>query len=371
MKYFLVVGEASGDLHASNLMKGIMKADSDASFRFAGGDRMTEVFPGMFRDYKETSFMMLQAVIHLRKIMKHIRAIKEEMIRWKADVYILVDYPGVNLRLARFASDHGMQVFYYITPTVWAWKKSRVKILRNYTDRQFVIFPFEVEFLREHGINAEFAGNPLMDAVDAYRKKAISLKDFREREGLDERPIVALLMGSRRQEIAKLLPAMLNVADHFKEFQFVVAGASSVEIEFYREMIVDREVKLVYKRTYDLLTHAHTGIITSGTATLETALFNVPQVVVYRTNPMAYHIARQLVNVNFISQVNLIYGGPLVLEVLQRDLTERVINEMNKLLFEEEYRNKMMEGYREIENKLGSPGVSDRLGRRIVELLKK
>jgi lipid-A-disaccharide synthase len=370
MKYFLIVGEASGDLHASNLMKGILKADPEATFRYVGGDLMQAVSPGLFKHYRETSYMMLQAVTHIRTILRHIGEIKKEMLAWHADVYILVDYPGVNLRLARFARPRGMKLFYYITPTVWAWKKNRVKILKSFTDKCFVIFPFEVDFLREHGVEAEFQGNPLMDSIDAFKKAASDRESFIKETGLDERPIVAMLTGSRKQEVDKMLPDLLDVAGQFRDYQFVVAGASSVDLDHYRDLIGNKNVHLVYNRTYDLLSHAYAGIITSGTATLETALFKVPQVVVYRTNPVAYHIARQLVNINFISQVNLIFGDQLVVEVLQSDLHNRVVSELERLLFDMEYRKRIAAGYEDIEKKLGLPGVSDRLGRRMVELLK-
>jgi lipid-A-disaccharide synthase len=370
MKYFLVVGEASGDLHASNLMKGILKADPEAEFRYVGGDLMQAVAPGMFKHFRETSFMMLQALIHLRKILRHIKEIKKEMVDFEADVNILVDYPGVNLRLAKFARPRGMRIYYYITPTVWAWKKNRVKILRLYTDKRFVIFPFEVDFLAKYGVDAEFQGNPLMDSIDAYRSLPVTREDFMHEEKLDERPIVAILTGSRKQEVDKLLPEMVKVADHLKEFQFVVAGAPSVDRSHYLELIADKRVKLVYNRTYDLLTHAYAGIITSGTATLESALFRVPQVVIYRTHPFAYRIARMLVNINFISQVNLIYGSGLVKEVLQHDMKNRVLVELDKLLYDKNYRKRIQEGYQQIEDKLGLPGVSDRLGARMVSLVK-
>jgi len=370
MKYFLVAGEASGDLHASNLMKGILKADPEASFKFAGGNLMQSVYPGLLRHYRETNFMMLEAVLNIRKILKHIREIKRGMIAFNADVNILVDYPGVNLRLARFAKLRGMRLFYYITPTVWAWKRSRVRTLKHYTDRRFVIFPFEVEFLGENGVEAEFHGNPLMDAIERYKESAIPADQFFEQEGLDSRPIVALLTGSRKQEIDKLLPAMIKVAERYRDFQFVIAGSPSVPLDYYRHLIGNHEVRLVYNRTYDLLAGACAGIITSGTATLETALFNLPQVVIYRTNPAAFRIARRLVNIKFISQVNLIYGGELVKEVLQFNLYERVADELSRLLYDNDYRSNILEGYKIIKDKLGMPGVSDRLGRRMVELIK-
>ena len=370
MKYFLVVGEASGDLHASNLMKGILKADPEATFKYVGGDLMQSVTPGLIKHYKETSFMMLDAVLNLRKILKHIKEIKQEMVSYRADVNILVDYPGVNLRLAKFAKPKGMKLFYYITPTVWAWKKNRVKTLKLYTDRRFVIFPFEVEFLKENGVESEFHGNPLMDSIDRFRREAITKAQFLKEEGLDSRPIIALLTGSRRQEIDKLLPDMVNVADRFPKFQFVIAGAPSVETEYYQKLIGDRDIRLVSNRTYDLLEHAFAGVITSGTATLETALFNVPQVVIYRTNPAAYRIAKLLVHLKFISQVNLIYGSQLVEEVLQFNLYDRVVKDLDRLLNDKEYRTGIQKGYSEIKAKLGLPGVSDRLGKRMVDILK-
>jgi lipid-A-disaccharide synthase len=370
MKYFLIVGEASGDLHASNLMKGLLEADPQAEFCYMGGDLMKEVSAGMVMHYRETSYMFLDVLFHLRKIFRNMRLIKNKILDWKPDVLIPVDYPGFNLRISRFASEHGIRVFYYISPKVWAWKQGRVKTMKKYVNRLFAILPFEVEFFRRFNMEVEYFGNPLVDQVALFEKEFAGEGKWRQKHGLDQKPLVALLCGSRIKEIETTLPAMLTLAGEHPDYQFVVAGAPSIDPAIYKDYLKGRNVKIVFNETYALLACAEAGLVTSGTATLEAALFELPQVVLYRTSRLAYVIAKRLIKIKFISLVNLIYGKKLVEEVVQKDLTGRARKELNLILEDDLYRDAMKEGYRELKAGLGKKGVSQRIGGRMIELLK-
>ena len=370
MRYFLIAGEASGDLHASNLMKGLLEADPSAEFCYMGGDLMREVGGDMVMHYRETSYMMLDVLFHLRKIFRNMRLLKRKISEWKPDVLIPVDYPGFNLRMARYAAGQGIRVFYYISPKVWAWKQRRVHALKRYVNRMFAILPFEVEFFRRFDMEVEYFGNPLVDQVSAFREHFEGKEAWCRKHGLGQKPLVALLAGSRIKEIETTLPAMLSLAGEHPDHQFVVAGAPSIDPSVYRRYLSDSDVQLVYNETYALLASARAGIINSGTATLEAALFELPQVVLYRTSKLAYGIAKRLIKINFISLVNLIYGKKLVEEIIQKDLRERTRKELSRLLGNEGYRKEMREGYRWMKDGLGEPGVSQRIGRRMTELLK-
>jgi lipid-A-disaccharide synthase len=370
MRYFLIAGEASGDLHASNLMKGLLKADPEAEFCYMGGDLMHEVAGEMVMHYRETSYMLLDVLFHLRKIFRNMRVLKRKISEWKPDVLIPVDYPGFNLRMARFASGQRIPVFYYISPKVWAWKQRRVHALKRYVNRMFAILPFEVEFFRRFDMEVEYFGNPLVDQVSAFREQFEGEEAWCRKHGFGQKPLVALLAGSRIKEIETTLPAMLALAGEHPDHQFVVAGAPSIEPSVYQRYLAGSDVRLVYNETYALLASARAGIVNSGTATLEAALFELPQVVLYRTSKLAYGIAKRLIKINFISLVNLIYGKKLVEEIIQKDLTERTREELSRLLGNEGYREEMQEGYRWMKSGLGEPGVSQRIGRRMTELLK-
>ena len=370
MKYFLIAGEASGDLHASNLMKGLQAADPEAEFCYMGGDLMKEVSGGMVMHYRETSYMFLDVLFHLRKIFRNMRLIKNKVLEWKPDVLIPVDYPGFNLRMARFASGQGISVFYYISPKVWAWKQRRVNSLKRYVSRLFTILPFERKFFSGFDMEVEYFGNPLVDQISVFREQFEGAEEWRLRHGLDQKPLVALLAGSRIKEIETTLPAMLALAGDHPEYQFVVAGAPSVDSSVYQEYLSGTDLKIVYGETYALLASAKAGLVNSGTATLEAALFELPQVVLYRTSKLAYSIAKRLIKINFISLVNLIYGKKLVEEVIQKDLIGRTRKELNRILKEDSYREEMQEGYRVMKSELGEPGVSQRIGARMFELLK-
>ena len=370
MKYFLIAGEASGDLHASNLMRGLIRADPQARFRYMGGEQMEGVAEGRIIHYRETNYMMLDVLLHLRKIIRAMRTLKEEIRRWRPDVVIPVDYPGFNLRMSRFVHSLGISVFYFISPKVWAWKQRRVAALKKYTDRLFVILPFEVDFFRRFGMEVEYQGNPLVDPVSRFLQDFEGAKRWRQRHGLDQRPLVALLAGSRKKEIEAMLPLMVRLSKDFPDVQCVVAGAPSIDPGFYRPYLEGSTVGIVFGETYGLLASSRAGIVTSGTATLEAAMLGCPQVVVYKTGWPAYSLAKWIIKVNFISLVNLILGRELVKEIIQKDLYNRMKDELERILTDPSRQEAMQAGYREIMEKLGEEGVSSRIGKTMVELLK-
>ncbi|MFH0756945.1 MAG: lipid-A-disaccharide synthase [Bacteroidota bacterium] len=369
MKYFLIAGEASGDLHSSNLMRHLIRHDPGAEFRFMGGDLMEGVYPGLVMHYRDTNYMMADVFLHLGKIFRNIRRIKGELESWRPDVVITVDYWGFNFRIIKFAVSIGLRVYYFITPKVWAWKQKRVTKLRKYTSRLFVILPFEVEFFRKFRMETEYFGNPLVDGVSQFMEGFRGTDTWKASWGLDHRPVVALLAGSRRKEIQGMLPAMVRVAAHHPQYQFVVAGAPSIEPDFYSSFLEGTEVAIVHGETYGLLASAFAGMVTSGTATLEAALFKVPQVVMYRTSSFAYAIAKQLVKINFISLVNLILNREVVKEVIQKNMVKASGSALARILENREYRDGILDGYRELEGLLGDPGVADRIARRMVEII--
>ena len=369
MKYFLIAGEASGDLHASNLMKELLVADPQAEFCYMGGDLMQGVADGMVMHYRETSYMFLDVLFHLGKIFRNMRLIKSKILEWKPDVLIPVDYPGFNMRMARFATEHGIRVFYYISPKVWAWKQRRVKSLKKYVNRLFAILPFEVDFFKKFNMEVEYFGNPLVDQVAGFMEQFEGAEAWRMKQGFGNRPLVALLAGSRVKEIETTLPSMLTLAGEHPDYQFVVAGAPSIDSSIYQQYLEGTDVKLIYNETYALLACAKAGLINSGTATLEAALFELPQVVLYRTSKLAYSIAKRLIKIKFISLVNLIYGKKLVEEVIQKDMTNLTRVELNRILNDCNYREEMKEGYRVLKRDLGERGVSQRIGERMIELL--
>jgi len=370
MKYFLIAGEASGDLHASNLMKELIRKDADAQFRFLGGDLMQEVSPGMVLHYKATAFMMADVFLNLGKIFRNLRKIKEELVQWKPDVIIPVDYPGFNMRIAKFAASSGMRVYYFISPKVWAWKQRRVKDLKKYTRKLFVILPFEVAWFKQFDMEVEYFGNPLLDGVRQFQRDFEGALEWKNTHRLDKRPVVALLAGSRKSEIKDMLPAMARVAAAHPDYQFVVAGAPSIDTAFYTTYLEGTELKIVYGETYALLATAFAGLITSGTATLEAALFKVPQVVMYRTSAFAYSIAKRMVKIKFISLVNLILNKPVVLEVIQKDLYKQTETELSRILDDAVHRETIMKEYENLGKLIGEEGVSERIAGRMVELLK-
>ncbi len=371
MKYYLIAGEASGDLHASNLIKGLKKFDREAEFRFFGGDLMAAASGTLpVKHYRDMAFMgIIDVLANIRTVGKNLKYCKQDFLQWKPDLMILVDYAGFNLRIAKFAKKYGIKVFYYISPKVWAWKKSRVNKIRAFVDKLFVIFPFEVNFFRQNGLEVEFYGNPLMDSYSRFMNLKHDPQKFREENGLDDRPVVALLSGSRWHETMRCLPEMMPAADAFPDFQFVIAGAPSIDIELYQQLIKGKDIKLVSNKTYELLSIAKAAVVTSGTATLETAIFRVPQVVIYKTGGLQYYLGKYIVKIKFFSLVNLIPDKEVVKELLQLRLREGIIDELESILHNADYREKMILEYDKIVESLGIPGSSERVAARINEIL--
>lgn len=366
MKYYLIAGEASGDLHGSNLMSGLKNKDKQADFRFFGGDLMQSIGGSLVRHYKEMAFMGLFDVLaNIRTIGQNMSFCKRDLLQYKADVLILIDYPGFNLRIAKFAFKHRIPVFYYISPKVWAWKKNRIKLLKKYVSKLFVIFPFELDYFKNHSLDVEYFGNPLKDAIFAYRKNVVNTSDISE-----EKRIIALLAGSRTSEIKLCLPEMVKAAAFFPDYQFIIAAVPSIERKIYENIISGSNIELLYNKTYEILDKSYAAVVTSGTATLETALFNVPQLVMYKTGSLTYFIGRFFVKIRFFSLVNIIAGKEVVKELLQDNLAEEIRRELHALLYDHEYRKAMLNEYNEISLSLGEPGVSDRIAGKMIELLK-
>lgn len=377
MKYFLIAGEASGDLHASNLMAALKEQDPDAEFRFFGGDLMQAVGGTLLKHYREMAFMgFIPVLLNLSTILRNMKACEVEITRYQPDVVILIDYPGFNLKIAKYVKKHlQIPVYYYISPKIWAWKQYRIKDFRRYVDRMFCILPFETDFFRKLDYAVNYVGNPSVDSVANYRTQLASLPDtFRSDEGLSDQPILALLAGSRRQEIKDNLPTMLEVAASFPDYQPVIAGAPGLEPAYYSPYIGNRQVRIVFGKTYPLLQHSQAALVTSGTATLETALFRVPQVVCYRTpvGKLVSFVFRHFFHIPYISLVNLIAGQEVVQELFAaRFSRERIHLELDRLLHDTPYRNQMLNQYDEIINLLGKPGASQRTAALIYQSLKR
>ena len=374
MKYFLIAGEPSGDLHGANLIKGLRKADPAAEFRFWGGDLMAAAggAQNLRKHYRETSFFgVVQVLRNLGTIRRQMRECREEVADWQPDVLILVDYPGFNMKMARWAHARGIRTFYYIAPKVWASREGRIRALRRDVDRLFVIFPFECDYFPRHGIEPLFEGNPLVDALEARRTALPTSEEFRRRNGLDPRPIIALLAGSRRSEIRKNLPLMARLAQRFDGWQFVVAGVPWLDRALYEEAAAGSGIRYVCDQTYETLLAAEAAVVTSGTATLETALLGTPEVVVYRLPAIEYRCMPLVVRCPWISLVNLNLGRESVAEILQSGLdTTRAERELRAILPGGEKRERMLADFRELRTIIGGPGASDRFAARMVELLR-
>lgn len=371
MKYYIIAGEASGDLHGSNLMKALKERDNNAEFRCWGGDLMKEQGGTLVKHIRELAFMgIIEVVLNVRTIFKNLKICKEDIIRWEPDVIVMVDYPGFNLKIAKFAKKNNLRVFYYISPKIWAWKTSRIKIIKECVERMFVILPFEVEFYKNHNFNVDYVGNPILDAIEAGKKSLSSAEDFRKENGLDEKPIIALLAGSRKHEIDKCLPEMLPLISQYPEFQFVLAAAPSIDQSFYKSIIKDEKIILLYGKTYDILNNACAAVVTSGTATLETALFSVPQVVIYKILMLTYIIGKPFVHIRFFSLVNLIMDKEVVKELLQFKLAKKIKKELDKILYDTDYRNNMLENIDVLKKKMGPAGVSVKTANLMLRYLK-
>jgi lipid-A-disaccharide synthase len=370
MKYYIIAGEASGDLHGSNLMKALLREDTTAEFRFWGGDLMQNVGGTLVKHYRELAFMgFAEVLMNLKTILNNIKFCKSDIEKFNPDVIIFIDYPGFNMRIAKWAKKRGTKTHYYISPQIWAWKESRIKDIKRDFDKLYVILPFEKEFYEiKHSFPAEFVGHPLIDAINDH--KLILSDAFRKEHNLDEKPVIALLPGSRKQEISKMLSVMLSIVDDFPEYQFVIAGAPSQEYSFYESFLNGKNIKFISNKTYDLLSNSHAALVTSGTATLETALFKVPEVVVYKGGWISYQIAKRIISLKYISLVNLIMDEEVVTELIQEECNpKRVKSELTKIL-DENHRKQLLKKYNELEQKLGGKGASEKTARLIVENIK-
>ena len=376
MKYYLIVGEASGDLHASRLMQSLMQYDSEAEFRFFGGDLMAKVGGTRVKHYRELAYMgFVPVLLHLPTIFKNMKMCREDIMRWKPDAVILVDYPGFNLSIAKFVKKNtNIPVYYYISPKIWAWKEWRIKSIKRDVKEMFSILPFEVPFYeKKHNYKIHYVGNPTAEEVDNFRHVYSESKDeFCQRNGLSSKPIIALLAGSRKQEIKDNLPSMLEAARHFEDYQMVIAAAPSITESYYKKFLGNSEAKLVKTQTYELLSHATVALVTSGTATLETALLNVPQVVCYETPvPKLIRFAfKYIIKVRFISLVNLIADKEIVQELLaDRFSIRNIANELYRILPGQPSRECMLADYQFVRERLGNEVAPDKAARIMVEKL--
>lgn len=365
MKYYLLVGEASGDLHGSNLMKAILKDDPKAQFRFWGGDLMKAVGGELVLHYKERSFMgFLEVLLNLGKILGLIKRCKTDIAAFNPDVIIFIDNSGFNLRIAKWAKQEGYTTNYYISPQVWASRASRVQKIKRDIDKMFVILPFEKAFYQQYNYDVSFVGHPLIDAIASFTP--VDSEAFKREHNLDERPIIALLPGSRKQEINKMLGVMLQMVEKYPDYQFVIAGAPSQNRDFYQAITADKDVGFVNNKTYALLQLSHAALVTSGTATLETALFKVPQVVCYKANAISYYIAKKIITLSYISLVNLIMDKEIVTELIQHELNPNRLKDELDALLEVSSRQRMLDNYNTLIKKLGGTGASAKAAHQIV-----
>ena len=390
MRYYIIAGEASGDLHGSNLMKGIYAEDPQAEIRFWGGDLMHRVWTdssknpsqgGLVRHYKEGAVMgFVEVLSKAGKLLKNVKFCKKDILAWNPDVVILIDYPGFNFKIAEFAHKAGFKVFYYIAPKVWASRESRIKKLKAYVDKLFIVFPFEKAYFDSKGIDYIYKGNPLVDAVDGSRAMLESREDFLLRAGLEDRPIIAMLAGSRKGEIGTMMPVLTEFAAKMKatarysDYQFLIAGAPSRSMKDYETWLTEENckyIKVLFGETQSIIRHAEAGVINSGTASLETALFGTPQVVGYITNPITYRIARKIVKIKYISLGNLIVDRLAFKELIQNDCNaDALVAEITDLIENQERRQKMLEDYADIRAFLGGTGASSAVAKAMIAELK-
>ena len=378
MKYYLIVGEASGDLHAAELMKALKEQDPQAEFRFFGGDMMSAVGGTQVKHYKELAYMgVIPVLLHLRTILRNMKECKQDIVNWNPDVLILVDYPGFNLKVAKFIhSQTNIPVYYYISPKIWAWKEHRIKNIKQDVDELFSILPFELDFFeKKHNYPIHYVGNPTMDEVTHFLANDATTRDsFIAANQLEQKPIIALLAGSRKQEVKDNLPRMIEAASIFKEYQLVIAGAPSLPLSYYEKFIKDTGVKIIFGQTYNLLRFADAALVTSGTATLETALFNTPQVVCYYLNfGKLYSFLRKFVlKVKYVSLVNLVANREVVKELIADGMTvEETRNQLEGLLYNKKKIQAMIDGYDEVRECLGEAGAPQNAARQMIALLKK
>lgn len=368
MKYYIIAGEASGDLHASNLMKALLLKDDNAQFRFWGGDLMQNIGGTLVKHYRDLAFMgFAEVIMNLKTILNNIKFCKQDLLKYQPDVLILVDYPGFNMRIAEFAKLNHIKVIYYISPQIWAWKENRIKKIKRDVDQMYVILPFEKGYYEDkHNFPVNFVGHPLLDAI--ANRRPVNPDKFRIKHHLNEKPIIAVLPGSRKQEISKMLSVMLQMVDKFTDYQFIIAGAPGQNIDFYQQFTDQNNISIVENKTYDLLSVSHAALVTSGTATLETALFKIPEVVCYKGSSISYQIGKRLIkNIKYISLVNLILDKEAVSELIQNDFNEIKLEvELSKIL-DKKNREKMLNDYYDLEKKLGGKGASEKTAELIIK----
>ena len=365
MKYYIIAGEASGDLHASNLMKALQQQDTNADFRFWGGDLMQAVGGTLVKHYKERAFMGFgEVIMNLPTILGLFKFCKKDIAKYNPDQLIFIDNSGFNLRIAKWAKKHNYKTNYYIAPQVWASRAGRVKDIKRDIDKMFVTLPFEKEFYKKYNYKVNFVGHPLLDEIED--RKQTDDVSFRKEHHLSDKKIIALLPGSRKQEITKMLTVMLKMVDKFHDFQFVIAGAPSQDYEFYQQFIKAENVKFISNKTYDLLSISYAALVTSGTATLEAALFKVPEVVCYKGSWLSYQIAKRIITLKYISLVNLIMDREVVTELIQNDFNEKRLEQELLKILDSQYRQEMFGDYYDLEQKLGGAGASKNTAKLIV-----
>ena len=381
MRYYIIAGEASGDLHGSNLMKGILNEDPQADIRFWGGDLMNNVYPGLVRHYKEGAVMgFVEVLAKAGRLLRNVKFCKQDILEWNPDVVILIDYPGFNFNIAEFAHKAGYKVFYYIAPKVWASREGRIKKLRKYVDKLFIVFPFEIPYFDSKGIEYIYKGNPLVDAVDNSKAMKESREDFLKRCSLPDSPVIAMLAGSRKAEISTMMPVLTEFAakmhkiPEYSEYQFLIAGAPARNIEDYSAWLNEENrnyIKILFGETQSIIRHAEAGVINSGTASLETALFGTPQVVGYITNPITYWVAKKIIKIKYISLGNLIVDRLAFKEFIQHDCNaDALVAEIRSLIEDKAYRRHMLDEYAEIRSALGGSGASAAIAKAMSDCLK-
>jgi lipid-A-disaccharide synthase len=371
-RIYIIAGEASGDLHGSNLIKALKSENINLQYRFWGGDLMQNELGKPFKHIRDLAFMgFIEVVMNLKTILSNIKFCKQDILDFKPDALLLIDYPGFNLRIAEWAKKQEIQVFYYISPQVWAWKQSRVYKITKSVDHLFVILPFEEDFYKKFDYKVEFVGHPLLDAIEAYKKIVFSESEFRKKFSLSQKPIIALLPGSRKQEIKVKLPIMLEAIKKYDNYEILIAGAPSLDERFYRKFLINSNVKIIHGSTYDILNLAEAALVTSGTATLETALFNVPELVCYKANSISYQIAKKLIKIKFISLVNLIMDREVVRELIQHECNSKLIEyEFKQLIKGGKKRKQMLLDYKLLHKKLGAGGASKKVAQSLLKAMK-
>jgi lipid-A-disaccharide synthase len=369
MKYYLVAGEASGDLHGANLIKALKEKDSQANFRYFGGNLMEAEGGTLVKHYASMAYMgFVEVALNLRTILQNMKACKKDIKAWQPDVLILIDFPGFNLKIAEFAKSLGLMVCFYISPKVWAWNQKRVYKIKQVVDHLFCILPFEVNFYRQFDMQVDYVGNPLLDAVASFKPNP----DFLKQNNLEGKKIIALLPGSRKQEISRLLPEMIKLAQRFMEYEFVIAGAPSFDMIYYQQYLDGAQLPIIFNATYDILHHAEAAVVASGTAVLETALFNVPQVAVYKANLLMVVIARAFLKIKYITLVNLILNEPAIKELIQEDCnTAKLTDELTLLLHNPAYNTQMLQKYKHLHRLMGTPGASAKAAALIINYASK